>query len=506
MVAFIPGLTPLAMAAAVAAAVLPFFALTDAAAVKRATSSNNDTAWYTAEISLLADLKSRVTGSPSHNRLIDHIQAELELLGFTVYNDTLTFTYLDQPQSPPSLTVGNQSVEISSYLPYSGTTDNAGISGKLIDLTGPGDMEPNWASAKGGIAVLNITNTPWNISATLALWPEQPPWYVESGMPDLTAEAKVANLTQAALAGVNGVVYVWQDISVGNARGQYVPFKRLFQGVPAVYVAGDAAESVTKATNAKQNAHLTLAGDLVPETPTRTVWIVVEGTKYPNESVIINTHTDGVNAVEENGHIALLAKAKDLASNPPERTTVLLFVTGHMRQPAFSKGKATTRWLQDNPHYWKGGAGQMKAVASVCVEHLGAVDFVEDLSTGRYWTTGNQTDELLYANTPEMVNVTEKFWDGAYPGKIRVNNPIPKGVQSGEGEPLTIVKVPNLSLITTPLYLLAEMPDDFDERTLINVSAMGRQIDSFMKIWDALDTMPTKSFGIVPPLATTAAD
>ena len=87
-------------------------------------------------------------------------------------------------------------------------------------------------------------------------------------------------------------------------------------------------------TNAE--AHLTLNGQLIPNTPTRSIWAVVERIKYINESVIINMHTDGVNAVEENGYIALLAKAKDLITSPPQRTTVLLFVTGQIHQPTFS--------------------------------------------------------------------------------------------------------------------------------------------------------------------------
>ncbi|KAK5257764.1 hypothetical protein LTR40_009239, partial [Exophiala xenobiotica] len=58
--------------------------------------------------------------------------------------------------------------------------------------------------------------------------------------------------------------------------------------------------------------------------------------------------------------------------------------------------------------------------------------------------------------------------------------------------------IPNMALITTPLYLLAEWPQDFDESQLVDVSAMKRQIDSFMRIWKAMDTMPAKSFGTVP--------
>ncbi|KIX02606.1 uncharacterized protein Z518_08548 [Rhinocladiella mackenziei CBS 650.93] len=464
-----------------------------------------DLDWYGAEVGFLASLKSRVTATPSHKTLIDHIESELNLLGLAVYSDVLNFTYMDQPLSPPKLTVGGQEVAISSYAPYSGNTSFAGIGGKLVDLTGPDDP-PDWEKARGNIAVVNVTNSPLDLRQTLAIWPGQPQWYIQTGIPTVTADAKIANLTEAAEAGVKGVVYVWEHITSGNAYGQYVPFKRLYQGVPTIHVAGDAGTAVLQASKNGSEAHLTLSGELIPNTKTRTIWTVVEGTRYKNESIILNTHTDGTNAVEENGHIALLAKAKDLATNPPERTTILVFVTGHMHQPAFSTtGRATSRWLDDNPQYWRGEAGEMTGVASACVEHLGAIDWAENLSTNTYSSAGNLSDEWIYANTPEMVNLLEQNWNGAYPGFVRVNNPIPKGVQSGEGEPLTEVKIPNIALITVPLYLTAEFPENFDERQLIDLHALKRQVDSFMRIWAAMDVMPLGSFGVVPPLNKTTS-
>merc|ERR1711939_127878 len=163
-------------------------------------ANTSDAALYEAEVAFLADLKSRVTGSPNHNKLIDHLQSELELLGLTVHTDTLNFTYMDQPLTPPILKVGGQEVEISSYSPYSGKTNDTGVSGTLVDLIGP-TLEPNWTQATGNIAVLNVTNSPTNWSSALALWPGQPPWYVETGLPTATADAKIANLTAAAKAG-----------------------------------------------------------------------------------------------------------------------------------------------------------------------------------------------------------------------------------------------------------------------------------------------------------------
>ncbi|KEF52060.1 uncharacterized protein A1O9_12050 [Exophiala aquamarina CBS 119918] len=460
----------------------------------------SDLGWYAAEIGFLADLKSRVTGTPSHNKLIDHIECELYMLGLPVYSDYLNFTYNDQPLSPPRLSIGDEEVTVSAYAPYSGNTGLDGIEGELVDLTGPHEP-PEWELASGKIAVVNITNNPADWRLSLHVWPGQPEWYIQTGVPTTTADTKIANLTNAGEAGVKGVVYAWENITPGNLYGQYTPFKRLYQGCPTVYVAGDASKAAIEGAKKNARAHLTLSGELIPNTTTRTIYTIVEGTKFKNESIILNTHTDGTNTVEENGHIALLAKAKHLLANPPERTTILVFVTGHMHQPAFSTtGRATSRWINDNPQYWRGEDGEMKAVGSTCVEHLGAAQWVEDLSTNSYYSAGNLTDELLYANTPEMLALLEKFWNGAYPGFLRVNDPIKQGVQFGEGEPLTDIHVPNFSLITVPLYLTAEMPGDFDERRLVDLPALKRQVDSFLQIWDVMDKMPLGTFGVVPAM------
>lgn len=465
-----------------------------------AIAHRSDVDWYEAEIGYLADLKSRVTGSPNHNKLIDHIQCELQLLGLEAYTDTLDFVYLDQPLSPPQLTVGGEDVKISSYAPYSGSTDALGVGGKLVDLTTFASPNEHWALATDNIAVVNITNHALNLGSVLSPWPGQPAWDVQTGNPIVTANSGVANLTLAGQAEVKGVVYVWDNITMGNLQGQYVPFTRLYQGCPTLHVTGEAAQTVRTGAKSKLMANLTLSGNLIPNTPTRSIWVVFNGTTKANESVIINTHTDGVNAVEENGHIALLAQAKELVACPPQRTTILAFITGHMHQPAFiSTGVATKRWMDDNPIYWRGDKGGYKAVASVTVEHLGAVNFTENLATNSYHSAGTVNDELLFTNTPEMLSLTEKNWNTTSSGVVRINNPITKGVQLGEGEPLTEYGVPNMALVTSPLYLVAEWPMDFDERQLVDIDALKRQVDSLKRLWSDLDTLPAEAFGIVPP-------
>jgi hypothetical protein len=65
--------------------------------------------------------------------------------------------------------------------------------------------------------------------------------------------------------------------------------------------------------------------------------------------------------------------------------------------------------------------------------------------------------------------------------------------------PFFLKQIPEVSLVTSPTYLLAIFPEDFDERILIDVHAMKRQVDSFLRLWKIWDALPVAGFGVVPP-------
>ncbi|KAL8402900.1 hypothetical protein RB596_009313 [Gaeumannomyces avenae] len=459
------------------------------------------------ESDYLAKLGSRRTGSETHNQLIQHIQGQLESLGLHVHTDTWHFSYDNLGSlNPGRLTIGRRPITVSSTVPYSGHTPDGGVEGPLISLVGAGHP-PRWADAAGGIAVVEIANPPFaNTSTALPLWPGSPPWPDQyTGVPSTPANALVTNLTAARDAGVRAIVYVWANISDGLAAGLYAPFHTPFFGIPAVYTSGEAAQAVHAAAAANRTARVTLPGRLEHDTPTRNIWVVVPGTELRNESVVINTHTDGTNAVEENGHIAMLSYARSLARAPPRRTTVLAFITAHIHSAPFSTTKrSTTRWLADHPELWSPTAGSsLRAVLGTCVEHLGARSYREDLRRNAYEPTGEPEDELLYAATPELAAIVRREWSGAAGeerAEVRVMNPTAPGhTQLGEGLPLLQAGIPEVSLITAPSWLLKEFPVGFDERDLVDLDVLERQVASFERIWRWADGVDAAVFGVVPP-------
>jgi hypothetical protein len=455
-----------------------------------------DQDFVVAELDLLTKLGPRLPGSDAHECLVTHVAGQWAQLGMDVREDVLSFQRWDPPADPEGLrlTVDGHEVEISSAFPYSGTTGPGGVRGRLQHLSGP---LPRWSLARGGIAVIEIRNRELPSSAVVGSWDPEDRWG-RLANPMLPAMLAGLGLKRAARAGVKGVVLLVRGVSAANARGQYAPFTLSYRGIPAVSVAGDAADALLHAAQRGAQAELVLDATLTEDASMRTVWASVEGTRRPQETVLVVTHSDGTNVVEENGHIGLIQLARDVTTQPPERTIVFVFTAGHLRIPAVvaGHGQATSRWLADNRDWWAGGPGCRRAVSGLVIEHLGALEYRDDIVTGNYGPTGDAEPELLYASTPELRMLADLEWRGVEPGPTRVSMPNAL-MQLGEGQPLYLERIPNISLVTVPQYLLSTQPGDY-----VDVQLLQRQVDSFARLLRRLDTLPSASVGsIAPPTA-----
>ncbi|TDZ93102.1 hypothetical protein [Mycobacteroides salmoniphilum] len=442
------------------------------------------------EVSLLNRLKSRVTGSVEHEKLVMHIEEQLTGAGLDVRSDALSFTrWAPESDAYPTLQVAGQPVPIASVVPYSGTTGPGGVSGQLVRLHGP---IPAWGKARGKIAVLEVNNFGFPFAALIDTWGNDAQWPVMRN-PLIAATLAGLGLTRARKAGVKAVIFLWRNISDDHAGGQYIPFTMDYQGIPAVFVSGGAATTVLAGATRADQATLTLDYQLIPDSPTRTIWTMVEGTTTPDETVFVVTHTDGVNAVEENGHIAMVAMARAAVLDPPERTTIFVFTSGHMRIPAVTpEGQATQRFLADHPELWAGGAGRRRAVAGLAIEHLGAREFIDNPDANELRPTGRVEPELLYATTSELAQLARAEWQPEDGATLRVSRPTAL-IHFGEGEPLLHAGIPAISLVTAPLYLLAEFPGN--ETELVDNAALQRQVNNFERLYRRISSVGTVNFG-----------
>ncbi|WP_425838289.1 hypothetical protein [Streptomyces fractus] len=445
---------------------------------------------YAAQIRRLNELGPRYSGNDAHRTLIEDVAAGLSTLGYTVERDTHSFERWDSAGGSSALTIGQEDIPLSSVWPYSGETGPQGATAPLTLVTG---LHKNWKAAAGKIAVLDVHNLDVPSKLVFDTWSGELPFETLTN-PVVGSELAGTDLTKAREAGVVGVIGVWRGLSDGAARGQYLPFTRDYQGIPALWIPESQRDTVLAAAKRGDTATLTLDATKTPGTTMDTLWAVSPGTgPQADEAVLVVTHSDGGNAVEENGHLGLLALARDAAATPHNRTVVFVYTAGHLRIPAVTEhGQATTAWLDAHPELWSPDTEGLTAVAGLAIEHLGAKHFRINPASGRYESDGTLEPEILYATTSELAELTRSTWSGV---TIDSATPLKPGelIHFGEGEPLHDQRIPAIALVTGPLYLLAELEGD-----LVDIDTLTRQIDSFRRLLAHLvGPAESSSFGTV---------
>ena len=449
----------------------------------------------------LNDFGPRLTGNVAHRESIDFIESELTAIGLKVVRDRLRFARWEARACELALLAPDGSatrVEPTSCFPYSGMTPPEGVEGELVYYRWP---PWSFAAAAGKIAVVNITvpslprfllrlafRTRSRVpdTADFAAWFKSP----------LLAMAWLPDLAAAARAGVRGVVCVWRRCTRDNAAFQYLPFDTPLQGCPAVWVDNSTGDRLARLARQGGRARLKLEATLDRDAETDTLYAIVPG-KTAGESIIVNTHTDGPNACEENGPVGLLALARYILDPQPQRTIVFAFVTGHFQLPQLgNKGQATRTWLQQHPELWDGQPGHLKAVAGVTLEHLGAMEWKDDLALGRYKSTGEIELELVYTPNQNLDRIyLERRRTGALKRTMTLR-PI-NDIYFGEGEPLYRFGIPTISLIPFPDYLCAAAPTGYIEK--LDRNLMYEQIKTFAEVLDDLDQAPAARIGEPEP-------
>ncbi|MFD2413688.1 PA domain-containing protein [Paenibacillus rhizoplanae] len=432
---------------------------------------------------------SRTTGSEGHNKFIAWLQQQVTDMGLTVYRDKYTFDRWEEKKS--SVTIDNQEIHVSSAFPYSGETDTNGVTGEFV-YTKPGKYE----EAKGKIAVVEIKNFK-NFPMALVMNIREKvgaPGGIPSDEGDLvlTTALKHAKLEEAKEQGVKAVIIVWDGVSDEKAEKQYLPFTEHYFGIPAVWVNKTAGQKVINAAKAHKAGTVILEAETQEHAPTESFYVKIEG-KNKKESIIINTHTDGVNVVEENGAIGMLSMIRYLQQQEqPERTMIFTFVTGHFRLPEFKgTSQATSTWMQAHPQLWDGKDGHLKAVAGLTVEHLGSLEW-KDNASGQYGPTGKISTEFTYAGNEIM----EAIWMKAVEDRNNTRTVILRGhnnFQFGESQPLFNAGIPMIGLIPIPDYLLVDSIDR--EMDKFDVNLMHEQVGSLLKALQLMDRIETSELG-----------
>jgi len=455
----------------------------------------------------LVGFGTRYTGSSGHAAYVDWLAGQLSAVpGFRMRTDRLTFSRwlareFGLTVSVPASAGRSGPVPVTYYYPYSGQTPPGGVTGRLVDLgfypAASGFTGAFWEPARGGIALvraappvfpLDLAQTPTGgyvpgqISAVAAI--EYAAYAAALTNPAWQGIFEPVPLLDAKNAGVLGIVVVWTGLPDDEAANLYNPFTTSYPaasgrpavgdpGCPAVWV-GDSTgtELAGLAAGGQASATLVLTAEITAGAATETVWGWLEGSGDTGEHIIINTHTDGPNAVEENGGLGLLALARYLAALPSRnRDMYFALVTGHFQLPQFSRtivnlahpevGQgAVSTWMLDHPHIWQA------AVLGVTVEHLGATMWTNDPETGQYVPAGGSEWSTTYTVPRDVISLINAEKD-AYLSAVRAVNasgwpdypvatvrPGAFPAYVGEGSSLYAAGLGTVSLCPLPTYLL----------------------------------------------------
>lgn len=442
----------------------------------------------------------RLTGSKAHKDFIELVKKELEDIGLKVGKDTLNMKKRWEPiKWELSIQDGQEKTIIpnATYYPYSGCTPPEGVSGKLI-YCGKNNIG-SFLGSNNKIAVVKMSIFEAGVGLIFKKRSVIPEDYVppkKLASPVVSSFVFPPMLKRAKLMGAKGVICIMTGCSEGNAAHQYLPFITGYKDCPALWVNESQGEMILKAARKGASANLTLEAKIEENVPTQTIFAVLEGSN-PKETILINTHTDGPNAFEENGSIALLSLAKHFSSIPKEkrnRTLVFSFVTGHFQLPQFGSAmnQATNRFLKKHKELWNGVGDNAKAVAGVSIEHLGCTEWRDCEDHKSFEKVSDIDPELVFVANKKMNDVYKKAVEGRK--NIKAMTLKPKNlVYFGEGQPMYMARIPTISLVPGPDYLCTNSPDGYIDK--INYDLMEEQIATFKKCIEILDGMSQKEIG-----------
>ena len=426
----------------------------------------------------MAKLGPKYTGNQAHTAFVEFLATQLQKAGLDIAREHYTFPRWDARRWELTITPASGAsfkAPVTSYFPYSGQTPAAGVTAEVVYAGHNPSF--NLSGLQGKIALVDFaTNVrkwgemyqPWGIYPKDARFPAE----------FRPARGSVNDLTQFQKAGAVGVILAWTDISDGNAADQYTPFSRPPQGIPGLYVGRETGAKLKSIAASGTKATLVLEADVHPDTPTDTLLATLPGTT-PDEVIIVNTHTDGPNATEENGGLGVLALAKYFSKLPKterKRTLVFPLTTGHFAGPWVPSMRGI---IQKYPDLIK------KAVAALTVEHLGCKEWADDASM-HYKATGENEWAVAITEYGSAGRILVDALQGSGDRKTAVVNPV-HGGWLGEGGGLARAGVPTIGYIPQPNYLLAGPANGCIEK--LSPERLHAEIEVFAKVIHTMDSM-----------------
>ena len=435
----------------------------------------------------------RATGTSEHERYVDRLRDRLERAGvgqvgfepvplrrWSVRQGAWSLAVLDGPGAGPART--------ASYVPYSGSTPAQGVTGELV-VYDPANPPPA-GSLRGKIALFDVppAGVPFSTFTAVGYRTYDPKGVLDPKAPYdrpwLGQQPVIDALEALGAAGAAGMVAVL-DLPADAAHGTYYPYDGRIRRVPALYVDRTVGAKLRQLAAGDVRVRLTLDA-VVKQVTTRNLVGLIPGAS--SELMLLHSHTDGPNAIEDNGPDAIVAMSQYLARLPRgslPRSIVVLLTSGH-----FVGGAGVDAWIARHR------TGSIRRTAgAVTLEHLGAREWMPQ-PTGRTKLTGRPEPGTFFcpASSP-LVNASYRSLTRAKAAPGSVLKPYlkdPKSPDGGtwpaEGNALWArAGIPTTNYITGPTYLLNWGISTVDK---LDVARMHAEAVSFTQLLLELSRVP----------------
>ena len=439
---------------------------------------------------------TRLTGSKGHADFINWLKSEISEMGIQIFSDPFYFRRWEEKRSSISIIEGDGRINIpvSSAYPYSGETPPEGITEELVYVKGLSDIP----KTKGKIAVFDIANVNF-LPSEIAFdkrtsYPEDVVLEKKYEGPVITSFVQCFYGMVSKLSKAKAAILVWRGLHDDCVKGQYLSFIMGHQRLPMLWVNETEGKKLIEAAKAHKKAEFVLEAEIEENAFTESFYCILRG-RNEKETVIVNTHTDGTNCIEENGPIALLQLMKNMKDKELERTHIFVFTTGHFRLPHFEDIRtgafqSASRWLAMHRELWDGKGEHLKCVANLTVEHLGCLEW-RDVD-GEYKYTGRPEVELVYTGN--------KFMDKLYIDTVKERKTVRtmtlrghNALHFGEGQNFFTMRVPEISLVPAPYYLC--VVSDSHEMEKFDIDLMTEQTETFARLIEKLEKIPSEALG-----------
>jgi hypothetical protein len=442
----------------------------------------------------LDEIGLRATGSRVHARYADDLAARLDRAGVSDVGTEPVPLRRWQPGEPAlDILEGADAgpVTVANYIPYSGSTAPGGTTAALVADPG-GSLAPG--SLAGRIVLFDVADAPLTNAFFDAIdygQPHHPAGYDPSApyLRPWAAQGGVGHRLEALrAAGAVGVL----STPLEAARGTYMPYDGKLRDIPALFLDSAAGARLRGVARAGGNVRLTLAAEVDSITTPNLVGVIPGAS---DELVILQSHHDGTNGVEDNGQEAIVAMSQYLARLPRgalPRTVLVRLSTGHFAGDALGTESFVASHRDDL-------IARIKA--TVTIEHLGAGEWLPN-SAGVYEPTGRyELGGFFSAPYSAIVDLGRAALLQANVTDDRLLKPFspdpraPNGKRwPGDGEGFwAMAGLPSLNFITGPTYLLGA---GFDTSKLVDVAALRRHAIAFTDLVLQLTRAPAAGLGV----------